>query len=75
MAQTMPYARPMPYSDPMPCSKAMPPRDIFHNNPPLAMAYVPWQVWNETYELDKALHVGTLFPCLDKPFMGRCACK
>jgi hypothetical protein len=45
------------------------------DNMPLAMAYVPWQTWNKTYELDKALHVGTLFPCLDKPFMGRCACK
>ncbi|MEE0863123.1 MAG: spore coat associated protein CotJA [Lachnospiraceae bacterium] len=39
------------------------------------MAYVPFQIWNKTYELDKALQVGTLFPCLDKPFMGRCVCK
>ena len=41
----------------------------------VAMAYVPWQTWNKTYELDKALHIGTLFPCLNKPFMGRCMCK
>lgn len=37
---------------------------------PLAMAYVPWQYWNKTYELDKALCIGTIFPELDKPFLG-----
>lgn len=62
-------AQPMPYMQPMPL------RDIFQNDVPLAMAYVPMQMWNNTYDLDKALQVGTLFPCLDKPFMGRCACK
>lgn len=38
---------------------------------PLAMAYVPWQRWNQTYELDKALMCGTLFPELNKPFYGK----
>lgn len=37
----------------------------------LAMAYVPWQQWNQTNELRKALCVGTIFPELDKPFSGR----
>lgn len=37
---------------------------------PVAMAYVPWQYWNEQYELNKALQVGTIFPDLDKPFLG-----
>ena len=37
----------------------------------LAMAYVPWQHWNQTYELDKALACGTIFPELDKPFLGK----
>lgn len=37
----------------------------------LAMAYVPWQQWNQTYELKKALCVGTIFPELDKPFYGK----
>ena len=64
-----------PPMQPMPCMPPMPPRDIFHDNVSLAMAYVPWQIWNTTYDLDKALQVGTLFPCLDKPFMGRCVCK
>lgn len=43
---------------------------------PLAIAYVPWQHWNQTYQLDKALKVGTIFPELDKPFLGkRGACR
>ncbi len=37
----------------------------------LAMAYTPWQHWNQTYELKKALCVGTIFPELDKPFLGK----
>ncbi len=37
----------------------------------VAMAYVPWQYFKETYELDKALEIGTIFPELDRPFMGR----
>ena len=41
----------------------------------LAMAYVPWQHWNTTYETDVALCRGTIFPELDLPFLcyGRCA--
>lgn len=35
---------------------------------PVAMAYVPWQKWGKTYEADKALCQGTVFPELDKPF-------
>ena len=37
----------------------------------LAMAYVPWQLWDQTYNLEKALQVGTIFPELDKPFLGK----
>ncbi|MBQ3081537.1 MAG: spore coat associated protein CotJA [Clostridia bacterium] len=37
----------------------------------LAMAYVPWQEWGELYDEEKALCRGTLFPDLDKPFLGR----
>ncbi len=43
-------------------------------NPVLAMAYVPIQTELQTYDCDKALQQGTLFPCLDKPFQGGC-CK
>jgi hypothetical protein len=33
----------------------------------LAMAYVPWQHWGQTYPLSEALQNGTLFPDLNKP--------
>lgn len=36
----------------------------------LAMAYVPWQHFNQVYEPEMALDQGTLFPELDKPFYG-----
>lgn len=35
---------------------------------PIAMAYVPWQNFNQVYDLTKALYVGTIFPELNKPF-------
>lgn len=37
---------------------------------PLAMAYVPSQRWGAVYELDEGFDRGTVFPCLDKPFLG-----
>ena len=37
----------------------------------VAMAYVPWQYFGEVYEPDKALRIGTIFPELNKPFIGR----
>lgn len=43
---------------------------MFAKNVPLAMAYVPWQQWGETYSDDEALSKGTLFPQLDLPFIG-----
>ena len=40
---------------------------------PIAMAYVPWQRWQQVYPVEKAMNRGTIFPDLDKPFsMGRC---
>lgn len=41
------------------------------DSPSLAMAYVPWQVFYTTFDLAKALQVGTLFPELYKPFCGK----
>ena len=43
--------------------------DYFHNYP-LAMAYVPWQVWSKTYEPAIGFHQGTIFPELNLPFLG-----
>lgn len=40
---------------------------------PIAMGYVPWQKWKQTYSLEQGLNRGTIFPELDLPFvMGRC---
>ena len=42
-------------------------------NWPIAMAYVPWQSWKKTYEPAEGLKNGTIFPCLNLPFLGgRC---
>lgn len=38
---------------------------------PIAMAYVPWQMNANMYEnLDEAYKTGTIFPILNKPFLG-----
>lgn len=42
---------------------------------PLAMAYVPLQMWGETYSPEKALCRGTLFPALDLPFERGGCCQ
>ncbi|MBO4453043.1 MAG: spore coat associated protein CotJA [Clostridia bacterium] len=36
----------------------------------LAMAYVPFQRFENLYDPEKALARGTLFACLDLPFTG-----
>lgn len=45
--------------------------DIMLRNLPLTMAYVPFQQIEDVYNCDEALKSGTLFPNLDKPFLGR----
>ena len=42
---------------------------------PIAMAYVPWQVWQDIYDAEKGLHRGTIFQELDKPFQGVGGCR
>lgn len=44
----------------------------FPENPVVAMAYVPYQECNDVYPSEKALHMGTVFPVLDKPFLAGC---
>lgn len=46
----------------------------------LAMAYVPWQHFDQVYDLQIALETGTIFPELNKPFRGskgglKCSCR
>ncbi len=49
-------------------------KSMFPRDPVVAMAYVPWQQFKDVYEPEVALHQGTLFAELDKPFLagGRC---
>ena len=35
------------------------------------MAYVPVQFWEKPYDATAALARGTIFPSLDKPFIGK----
>ena len=42
-------------------------------NYPVGMGYVPWQMWETPYPMDRGFCRGTIFPSLDYPFvMGRC---
>ncbi len=49
-------------------------KDRYCKHAPLGMGYVPWQEFDKTFELKKALQVGTIFPELCLPFCGR-RCK
>ena len=42
----------------------------FPSETPPGMAYVPFQQWEEPYDLETAFPTGTLFSVLDKPFRG-----
>ncbi len=42
---------------------------------PLAMAYVPFQRFGRPYDLPKGFQCGTIFPELNKPFLGSGGCK
>ena len=49
---------------------------LSEQNAKIGIGYVPWQQWECTYPLDRALSSGTIFPSLDKPFLiGRCAVR
>ena len=49
---------------------------LSEQNAKVGLGYVPWQQWECTYPLDRALFTGTIFPSLDKPFLiGRCAVR
>jgi hypothetical protein len=38
------------------------------------MSYVPWQKWQDVYDMEKGCARGTIFGQLDKPYIGR-GCK
>lgn len=62
---TMPYTNYRQMPAPTPAVR----RDTSENMV-LAMAYVPWQTWQNIYDTDKALSCGTIFQELDLPFQG-----
>ena len=43
---------------------------LFPQNISLAMAYVPYQNWQNIYDIDDGFKAGTIFADLDKPFLG-----
>jgi hypothetical protein len=48
----------------------MPTEDSFPRHISLAMAYVPFQRFENLYDAEKALQRGTLYKDLDLPFYG-----
>lgn len=68
--QHMPAA-PMPQRTNRACPQTA--ASHLEQNYPLAMAYVPWQQWQQTYAPERGLAQGTIFPDLDLQFdYGRC---
>jgi len=43
---------------------------MFPSEISLAMAYIPLQQITTLYDAENAFQIGTLFPDLDKPFLG-----
>lgn len=57
------------------CRNCPQPKGEFPPMTPVGMAYVPFQTWERPYDSDAALSRGTIFPSLDKPFIGEEAVK
>lgn len=51
------------------------PLSRFPEQTPIAMAYVPMQEWSETYDVQEALSIGTIFPELNLPFEPEVGCN
>ena len=58
-----------------PAGKCAETKGRFPDDTPIGMAYVPFQFWERPYDDPTALARGTLFPSLDKPFIGEEAVK
>ena len=70
MPSPMPEPMPTPMPEPMPENGRLPADSIDPALLALAMGFVPRQAWEVPYEYDVALKRGTIFPSLDKPFLG-----
>ena len=72
------YSMPDAYSRPVSHKRSLETycrQDDVLSNLPLAMAYVPWQIWQDIYAAETGLHKGTIFKELDKPFFGKGGCS
>ena len=67
MSPGCPPACPQP---PVSCCEPKPDCGCTGDSLPVAMAYVSWQNWQNTYDPETALRKGTVFPCLDLPFLA-----
>lgn len=65
-----PPPRPNPPTTPVPPVENPPSDTIDPNLLSLAMGFVPYQSWEKPYANDVALSRGTIFPSLDKPYLG-----
>lgn len=57
------------------CKESYRPTSPLPKNPVPAMAYIPFQQFNQPYSSQEGFKKGTLFPCLDKPFLGEGGCS
>ena len=46
------------------------PKTAFPAQTPIGMAYIPFQMWEKPYDDVVGMSRGTIFPSLDKPFIG-----
>lgn len=58
----------------MPVRTTAPQRNTLEDMP-LAMAYVPWQKWQNLYDAEKGFCNGTIFQELNLPFQGIGGCQ
>lgn len=57
------------------CEETYRPTSPLPKNPVPAMAYIPFQQFSQPYSSKEGFKKGTLFPCLDKPFLGEGGCN
>ena len=57
------------------CEESYRPISPLPKNPVPAMAYIPFQQFSQPYSSQEGFKKGTLFPCLDKPFLGEGGCN
>lgn len=65
----------MPYNNYRQQQQSRSAKQTFCETEALAMAYVPWQKWQNIYDAEKGLACGTIFQDLYLPFRGIGGCQ